>query len=278
MTDSVAQRYNARADDYSRWWAPVLIEAAQRVVDYVEWYAGKPPADHATVLELGTGTGSLARAALTRWPTVELIASDVATAMLDVARAELADVDAERVRFVEASAAAVPLPDASVDLIISSFVLQLVPDRLAVLREAHRLLRPGGVIAYVTWIARDEEDGFEPSIEFDEAVLDLEVEEPSDPPCRHAGDVSSAPAAARQMRRAGLRNVIARDDELAYDWTLDSYLDYKLAYDETALIAMLTDAKRADLESGARDRLSRLPAEAFHWRPPIVYVAGRKSP
>ena len=80
------------------------------------------------------------------------------------------------------------------------------------------------------------------------------------------------------MRRAGLRNVIARDDELAYDWTIDSYLDYKLAYDETALIAMLTDAKRADLESGARDRLSRLPAEAFHWRPPIVYVAGRKSP
>jgi SAM-dependent methyltransferase len=275
-TNPMVDRYNARARDYARWWAPVLEGATRRLIDYVEWYGGGPPPPPATVLEVGTGSGNLARAMLGRWPAVEIIASDVAAGMLELARTQLAEVADSRIRFIEASAQALPLPAESVDLIVSSFVLQLVPDRLAALREARRLLRPGGIVAYVSWIDSDDDD-FLPAVEFDEAVLDLRIDEPSEEGGKYAGDFASPRSAAAQLRRAGFRDVVAREDELEYDWTADSYLDYKLAYDETELVAALTETQREALERGAGKRLSALAAEEFLWRPPIVYAAGRKS-
>jgi ubiquinone/menaquinone biosynthesis C-methylase UbiE len=274
----VVERYNASARDYERWWAPVLEATSGRLVDYVEWYAGGPPPDGAVVLDVGTGTGTLARAALERWPNVEVIASDAAAGMLAVARERTADVDGSRLRLVEGAAGALPLADGSVDLVVSSFVFQLVPDRLAALRDIRRVLRPGGIVSYVTWIDGEDQD-FEPRIEFDEAVLELEIEEPNEGSDEVvAGDLRSARSAASQLRRAGFRDAIARDDELEYDWTLDSYLEYKFAYDECSLLAVLEPSQRERLEARSRERLAHLSAEAFRWRPPIVFAAARKSP
>ena len=59
----------------------------------------------------------------------------------------------------------------SVDVAVSSFAMQLVPDRPAALREIRRVLRPGGHLAYITWLDRGE--AFAPHDAFDEAVLDL---------------------------------------------------------------------------------------------------------
>ena len=185
-----------------------------------------------------------------------------------------------RLSFVHGPADELPLPNRSVDAVVSSFVFQLVPDRLAALREAYRLLRPAGRLAYVTWIDRDARQPFRPADEFDEAVLDLQIEEPDEPDGCHAGDVPSARSAAGRLRRAGFRGVFAREDTLVYDWTLDSYLDYKLAYDERALMEMLTANQRRELEANARARLSRLSVADFRWHTPIVSrqgVAGWRS-
>jgi hypothetical protein len=109
-------------------------------------------------------------------------------------------------------------------------------------------------------------------------VLELQVEEPTESKEACAGDLPSARSAAKQLRRAGFREVVARDDDLEYDWNLDSYLAYKFAYDETSLLAVLSEDQRATLQRRARERLSHLPADAFQWRPPIVFAAARKSP
>lgn len=277
IQQAMVDRFNTRAGGYARWWAPVLETTARTLIDYVEWYAGGPPPDGSTVLELGTGSGTLAGAVLERWPASQLIASDVAGGMLDLARQNMHATGGSRVSYVEAPAAALPLTDGSIDLIVSSFVLQLVPDRLAALREGHRLLRPGGVFAYVTWIAADD-DGFEPALEFDEAVLDTEIDEPADGPGgRFAGDVTSAQSAAKQLRKAGFRDAVVRDDELAYDWTFESYLEYKFEYDESALMSELSQEKQQELQRRARERLGRLAPEAFQWRTPVVFAAARKS-
>ena len=83
-----------------------------------------------------------------------------------------------QLRWLEAAAADMPIPDETADLVISSFVLQLVPDRSAALREALRILRPGGILAALTWL--EGGDAFLPSAEFDEAVMDLGIPEPGE--------------------------------------------------------------------------------------------------
>jgi ubiquinone/menaquinone biosynthesis C-methylase UbiE len=206
------------------------------------------------------------------------VASDAAAGMVEYARAraeglpDLTPRDVERLEFVHGSAEALPLPAESIDVVISSFVLQLVPDRPAALQEIRRVLRPGGLLAYVTWLDRDSSEPFVAAEQFDEAVYDLEIDEPDYPEEPHAGDVASARSAADELRRAGFVKASAREETLDYEWTFDSYLSYKLAYDERALLSWLEPDKRAALESNARRRLSALPANAFRWLAPVVFA------
>ncbi|HSH21233.1 MAG TPA: methyltransferase domain-containing protein [Candidatus Caenarcaniphilales bacterium] len=276
--NAIVDRYDRDAEDYARYWAPVLEPTARRLLhlvdDAVAAEDGRP-----TILDVGTGTGSLALAATARWPHARVIGTDAAAGMVGVARVRAAEAGLagpERLAFVQGAADALPLSDAAVDVVVSSFVFQLVPDRLAALREAWRVLRAGGRLAYVTWLDRETREPFLPMEEFDEAVLDLGIEEPEEPPEQHAGDVPSSRAAANQLRRAGFRDVVAREDVLAYDWTPDSYLEYKLAYDERALLSTLDTAGRQRLAADARRRLARLSPADFRWRPPIVFVTGRR--
>lgn len=274
--NAIIERYDAHASDYARYWAPVLADTSRRLLDEVastvEAHAGR-----ARLVDVGSGTGVVALGALTRWPAVEVIATDAAAAMLDIAREQadsLAPGAGERLLLAVGQADDLPLDDESVDIVLSSFVLQLVPDRPLVLREALRVLRPGGRLAYVTWLDRDSGRPFRPAEEFDEAVWDLEIEEDEVADEPHAGDVPSGRAAARELRAAGFRRVSAREDELVFQWTVESYLEYKLAYDERALMATLDGEQQRRLEAGARQRLAVLSADDFRWHAPIVFATG----
>jgi SAM-dependent methyltransferase len=273
---SIVERYDRDAEDYERYWAPVLDRAARELLDRVEPYVatiGGAP----SVLDVGTGSGVLAIEALERWPGARVIGADPSTGMLAMARDRVTRraSDEGRVAWLAASADALPLPDASVDLVVSSFALQLVPDRAAALREARRVLRPGGRLAYVTWLDRGEP--FAPSVEFDESVLDLGVEEPEWPDDEvRSGDFASVRAAADETRRAGFRRVAAREVTLAFDWDLASYLEFKIRYDEMALFQWLPDEEAHRLVDIAHRRLAALSPEAFRWRTPVVSVVAER--
>jgi SAM-dependent methyltransferase len=176
------------------------------------------------------------------------------------------------VRLEVAAADAMPLPSGSVDVAVSSFTLQLVPDRPAALREIQRVLRPGGRLAYVTWL--DRGDVFAPQEAFDEAVLDLGVDEPDEPDEVCAGDLASAAAAAAQLRRTGFVRVGTRTAVLRHAWTPDAYLAYKLEYDEWALVRSLSRGERARLERLARRRLAVLSLDDFVWTADVVLAWG----
>ena len=260
----IVARYDADAADYARYWGPVLEETARGLLDHVEPFVGRRDG-RLRVLEVGAGTGTLLLAALERWPDAEFVATEPAKGMLDLARERLlaARPNESRVTFVEGHADSLGIDAASVDLVISSFVLQLVPDRLAALREAARVLKAPGMVAYVTWLDRDSRRPFIPADEFDEAVYDLEIDEPEGAAEPHAGDVRSGRTATAELRRAGFVRASASEEELVYDWTPDGYLEYKLAYDERWLIESLTPEQQTRLEQNACERLGRLKARDF---------------
>jgi SAM-dependent methyltransferase len=98
------------------------------------------------VLEIGSGPGELALEIARRLPGVEVVGIDLAEAMIDSAmqraRAQRSD---DRVRFLLADGAALPLPDASFDVAVSTLSLHHWAEPATVFAEIARVLRPGGV-------------------------------------------------------------------------------------------------------------------------------------
>lgn len=272
-TNAIVERYDRDADRYGHHWAPVLDQAARELLARAATDVRRLPAAP-TILDVGTGHGVLAFAATERWPAATVIATDASAGMLREARADAARrglADDPRLRWVHAPADALGVPDRSVDLVVSSFVYQLVPDRAAAFAEALRVLRPGGALAFVTWLDRGED--YVPAWEFDEAVVDVGIEE--DPPefeDIRAGDFRSASGAAKELRAAGFKNVSARPERLAFRWTEDEYLRFKQAYEEDELFASLDAATADALIARARERWAGLHDDEWTWRAELVSV------
>ena len=263
--------YDAWAVAYRDWWGPVIAPSAVRLLDRLAdgGLDGRP----FELVDVGTGTGALAIAALERWPLARAIGVDPASRMLELAGAEARRRSpglADRLRLAVGAADRLPLADASADAAVSSFVIQLVPSRSAALREIARVLRPGAPIAMLTWQA--DEVTFEPDDAFMDALGELAIDAP--PLGGDTRPYTSPEAAATGLRRAGFERVSARTEWLEHRYTPESYLGVLEHWVETELFANLGFARRHRLRREALRHLRRLPADAFVWRRPLVSVAG----
>ena len=100
------------------------------------------------VLDLGSGGGiDVLLSARRVGPTGKAYGLDMTDEMLEVARANQRKAGLENVEFLKGEIEAIPLPDNSVDVIISNCVINLSTDKPRVLAEAYRVLKPGGRFA-----------------------------------------------------------------------------------------------------------------------------------
>lgn len=273
MTDQGA-RYDRIAEGYARWWGPVLEPTAHALLDRVEPLV---TAGAGRILDVGAGTGVLSIEAVRRWPGVTVHGIDASGEMLEVARGRAAvGLDAaqrDRVTFTVATADALPSPDDTFDLVVSSFVLQLVPSRHRALREARRVLRRGGTLAYVTW--RVGGAPFAPDAVVDD-VLDSFGYGPRESDGRNE-DVRSGRAAIGELRRAGFTAAAADEAVLEHRFDPASYLGFVTEFDEEDLFAGLGASRRARIERRLLGRLRRLAPDDFVMRLPIVFASARRG-
>jgi SAM-dependent methyltransferase len=270
MTEQ-AEHYDRIADGYARWWGPIIAPAAVAVLDEVE---AAVAAGATRLLDVGTGTGTLAIAALRRWPNVRVTGIDASSGMIArasaAADAELTPGQRERLILQVAFADDLPAAAGSFDAAVSSFVLQLVPNRFRALREVHRVLSPGGVFGWISWLAGSSP--WLPDDDFDDALEDVD-EEPRDWSDGTNDDVRDERGAAAQMRRAGFADVHARAGSLIHPFDVDGAVGFLTEFDEEDLVASLGE-RRPAFEAALRRRLGRRPAKELALANATVTVRG----
>lgn len=260
------------AAGYDQHWAPVLRPSAIALLEGLERGVQDGARD---VLDVGVGTGNLTIPALVRWPQVRVTGVDPSREMIDaveaLVRERLPDDDG-RFSGEVAYAAEMPFDDGAFDLVMSSFVLQLVPKRAAALREIRRVLRSGGTFAFVTWL--QDARRFEPDSVFDALLDEFGFEEEGDAP--RSGDIPSVERAAAELRRAGFRDVAASGALLDHAFTVDGYIAFLTDFDEETLFEEMDRTERRRFLRTFRERLMALDPDALRFRVPIVYASGRR--
>jgi SAM-dependent methyltransferase len=141
MTTPSSSDVWVQGDSYERYvgrWSRLVA------VDFVRWLS-MPRAQR--WLDVGCGTGALASTILASAELQQVVAVEPSGGLLSSARAHLGD----KAILMPGNAAALPLPSASVDVVVSGLVLNFIPDLPAALAEMKRVVAPGGTIAAYVW-------------------------------------------------------------------------------------------------------------------------------
>ncbi len=137
---------------YDRWVLPRLIDLAMRNKQVTRYRGRTMPAAAGRVLEIGAGSGL--NLPFYGGRVQQLYALDPSARLLQMARKKQ-PAAAFPIAYLEASAEAIPLDSRSIDTVVSTWTLCSVPDAARALREARRVLKPGGLLLFT-------EHGFAP--------------------------------------------------------------------------------------------------------------------
>lgn len=152
MSSTNAAFVGSIPENYDRYLGPILFEPyAAALVEQLHLPA------NASVLELACGTGIVTRRLRDRLdPAAKIVATDLNEAMLACAARKFTDQD--QVEWKQADATNLPFADCSFDAVVCQFGLMFFPDKHQAVREAYRVLKPGGVFVFNVWDAIELND------------------------------------------------------------------------------------------------------------------------
>jgi malonyl-CoA O-methyltransferase len=140
---AIVRQFGAAAATYDDH-AVLAGRLREQMITRLDWIGFVPE----SMLDLGCGTGHGAAALAARWPQARVVALDASRAMLREAARHPAE---SRVGLLCATAEAIPLPDASFDLVFSNLMLPWCEDVDAVFAEVARVLRPRGLFTFTSF-------------------------------------------------------------------------------------------------------------------------------
>ena len=208
------------------------------------------------MLEIAAGTGAVTRELARTLPaSTDIVATDLNQPMLDQAAA----VGTSRpVEFRVADAMKLPFDDAAFDVVVCQFGVMFFPDRPAAMREARRVLRPGGALVFNAWDSIDAN-------EFALAVTDaLAAVFPDDPPrfmARTPHGYHDKAVIAADVAAAGFTD--SRIDTVGARSRADSARTVAIAYCQGTPIRNEIESRDASRLDAATDAAEREVARRF---------------
>jgi SAM-dependent methyltransferase len=269
MTDEVrsgksaalATLYSEGAITYGKLWAPQLRRAAASLVGAL------PFRDARRTLDVGCGVGTLLGEIATAAPEATVFGVDLSPGMLRLAEARFprAVMDATRLG----------LASKSFDVVTMCFMLFHVPDPVAALKEAARVLRPGGSIGVITW----GDNPSYPALDAWTQELDRHGAAPSDPVATSHELVDTPDKVERLMDAAGFVRCRSWTGQLDEGLDVDSFIEASTRLGRNRRrFESLDMARRRSCLQRARRRLEAMDPEDFVDRSLAISVTGIKAP
>jgi ubiquinone/menaquinone biosynthesis C-methylase UbiE len=254
-TQQLAEIYSSHAQGYATSWGPVIRPIGQRLLHALPWEGAR------RVIDLGTGAG-------THLPEIRRLAQGASVVGVDRAPGMLELARQQGVPLVQMDGVELGFRNSSVDVVVMAFVLFHLDDAVVALKEARRVLRPGGAVGTATW-AED------PEIEASRAwEQELDAHGAWDPiPARPRRDeeMNTPEKVSELFSLAELRPERVWVERFVHQWDLDglSLMHCTFGKSKRKLESLNPSARAVFLER-VHERLLRLPPEAFIYRAAVV--------
>jgi SAM-dependent methyltransferase len=219
------------------------------------------------VLDLGSGTGAVAlHAAPLVAPQGMIVAVDISTEMLEMARRRAAAVGVGNITFREGGAESIPAPDRAFDALLASLSLMYAVDRAAAVREIARVLRPGGRFVAAVWAGPDRCD----IVLFQQTAGRLAP--PSPVPSIGPGALADLRVFLQQLTGSGL-DVHVETETVTFDFP-----DFASAWQILAGVttAQLAPQRREEAQAAVRAAMWPEGDGPRHFRNVVQFIVGQR--